>query len=177
MRAWLLALLAMTVPLTGCAFEGDGPWAPERLTVESATIQSGELMPQQHACDGDDRSPPLSVGDLPPATETIAVVMVDRTSDAPTVGWVVWNIPPGPGYVDIPEDQVPQAASMGENSEGDTAYAGPCPPSGQEHTYRFTVYAVDRSIPLDQGASWEALEDRLGGHAIAKGHISAPYTR
>lgn len=177
MRAWLLTFLLLAVPLAGCTLEGDGLWAPERLTVSSPTIQPGEMIPQQHACDGDDRSPPLSIGDLPPATETVAIVMVDRTGEAPPVGWVMWNIPTGPGYVDIPEDQVPHGATVGENSEGDTSYAGPCPPSGQEHTYRVTVYAVDRSLPIDQGASWEELEDHLDGHAIAQGHISAPYAR
>lgn len=177
MRAWLLTLLLLTVPLAGCTFDGDGLWAPERLTLTSATVQPGGTIPQQHTCDGADRSPPLSVGDLPPATETVAVVMMDQTGQAPEIGWVMWNVPTGPGYVDIPEDRVPHGASMGENSQSESTYAGPCPPAGEEHTYRVTAYAVDRSLTLDTGAPWEDVEDRLDGRAIAQGQILAPYAR
>ena len=33
--------------------------------------------------------------------------------------------------------------------EGDPAYFGPCPPPGDAHRYKFTLYAVDTPIELD----------------------------
>ncbi len=177
MRPLLVACILMAVPLSGCALENGDLWAPDRLTVTSPTIQNEGEFPQQHACDGADRSPGLSVGDLPPGTQTVAVVLKDVSGNAPSVGWVMWNVPTGPTYVDIPEDRTPHQADVGTNSEGTMAYAGPCPPAGQEHTYRFTVYAVDRALNLDSGSTWDALEEHLQGRVIAQGHLSATYAR
>lgn len=170
MRAWILLVPLLTLPLAGCTV-GAG------LTVSSPTVQPGEPIPPQHTCDQNDRSPPLDVGSIPAEAKTLAIAMTDRTGEAPSVGWVVWNIQAGPGSVQVPEDRVPAGASVGTNSKGEQAYAGPCPPSGSEHTYRFTAYAVDRTLSLEDEATLEELKHRLEDRVLARGHLSAPSSR
>lgn len=171
MRAWLLSVCLLAVPAAGCALEGG------QLAVSSPTIQSGEPIPRQHTCDENARSPPIEVENLPPGTETVMLVMTDRTGEAPSVGWILWNIEPGPGYVQVPEGQTPSGASVGSNSEGARGYAGPCPPSGSEHSYRFSAYALDKALSVEDGASLDEVQDRRSGHVVAEGHLVAPYAR
>jgi phosphatidylethanolamine-binding protein (PEBP) family uncharacterized protein len=73
------------------------------------------------------RSPAFSVSDVPAETARLAFKMVDR--DVP-------SYPHGGGTV----------AYRGQNEipAGAFSYKGPCPPSGQQHTYEWTVQALDR---------------------------------
>lgn len=180
MRRWTLALLLVLAPLAGCTDGGPGQDAPASLSVASATIQPGEPIPTQHTCDGANRSPALDVTDLPEGTQTVALIVDDP--DAPTaepfVHWLAWNVPASGGTASLPEGGTPSGTVEGANGADGTGYTGPCPPREDgAHTYRFTAYAVDRSLPLEEGASRGALEDALSGHVLATGRLSATYDR
>ena len=73
------------------------------------------------------RSPAFGVSDVPGETARLAFKMVDK--DVPTY-------PHGGGTVAY--------RGKGEIPAGAFAYKGPCPPSGQQHNYEWTVQALDR---------------------------------
>jgi phosphatidylethanolamine-binding protein (PEBP) family uncharacterized protein len=72
------------------------------------------------------RSPAFTVSDVPAGTVKLAFKMIDK--EVPTYphggGTIVYS-----GSSDIPA--------------GAFSYKGPCPPSGQQHSYQWTVHALD----------------------------------
>ncbi|MFB6077014.1 MAG: YbhB/YbcL family Raf kinase inhibitor-like protein, partial [Candidatus Nanohaloarchaea archaeon] len=104
-------------------------------------------------------NPPLAVTGVPAEAETLALVMDDPDAK-PVAGkvwdhWVVWNLPAN--TTEIPEDASFDTADEGVNDFGEQGYGGPNPPD-QEHTYVFTLYALDTELDLDPGASKADLE-------------------
>lgn len=172
-------MLVVTVALTGCSLEqvltGAGG-----LAVTSPTFEDREPLPRQHTCDGPGTSPPLSVGNLPEGTETVALIVDDQDTPGrlPYAHWLVWNAPASGGTASFPEDRAPDGAREGTNGAGAIGYDPPCPPRDDgQHVYRFTVYAVDRSLSLEEGAERSDLVDALEGHVLAQGRLSATYDR
>jgi phosphatidylethanolamine-binding protein (PEBP) family uncharacterized protein len=73
------------------------------------------------------QSPAFTVSDVPPDTARLAFRMVDRE---------VPSYPHGGGTVAyMGKDDIPAGAF---------SFKGPCPPPGQQHTYEWTVQALDR---------------------------------
>jgi phosphatidylethanolamine-binding protein (PEBP) family uncharacterized protein len=74
------------------------------------------------------RSPAFTVSNVPMGTARLSFKMVDK--DAPTY-------PHGGGTI----------AYVGKSDirAGAFSYKGPCPPAGQQHTYEWTVQALDRN--------------------------------
>lgn len=180
MRRRLLLLASLSLVLAGCATGEPTPIdVPQTLGVSSPTIQPDSPIPQQHTCDGADRSPALTVSDLPSDARTVALVVDDPDAPGGTfVHWVVWNVRVEGGTAQIPEGSVPQDAREGQNDAGGTGYTGPCPPSEDgAHRYRFTAYALDRTIQLEQSATKADLLTAIEPHALAKGTLSASYDR
>ena len=62
--------------------------------------------------------------------------------------WIVADIPPETTGFEL--GATPDGV-VAQNSTGQSAYMGPCPPSGTHH-YRFTVYALDKKTGLTEGA-------------------------
>ena len=74
------------------------------------------------------RSPAFTLSDVPTETAQLAFRMIDR--EVPTY-------PHGGGTVPY--------HGKGEIPAGAFSYKGPCPPSGQQHAYEWTVQALDRN--------------------------------
>jgi Raf kinase inhibitor-like YbhB/YbcL family protein len=68
-------------------------------------------------------------------------------------------------------------ALQGKNGFGEIGYAGPCPPSGSPHHYRFTLYALDKSLSLAAGASKEQVLEAMQGHVLAESQLIYIYQR
>lgn len=77
------------------------------------------------------RSPAFMLSDVPPATTHLAFMMIDKN---------VPSYPHGGGIVPYDEAR--------EIPAGAFSYKGPCPPSGQQHTYEWTVRALDQNGKL-----------------------------
>ena len=54
-------------------------------------------------------------------------------------------------------------------------YAGPKPPRGKRHVYRFTVYALDSVLNLGPGAGKRAFLRAAEGHVLQKGSLSGVF--
>ncbi len=147
------------------------------IDVSSPVMANGERLPTRFTCDGTGISPAVAWSGVPEGTDKLAIVLDDPAAGVTVVHWALFDIDPAlPG---VAEDDVPDGAHQARNSET-SGYDGPCPPAGKgEHTYRLSVYALDRAMPeaLGEGAdlldALEALEER----AIAKGTMRLLYSR
>lgn len=148
--------------------------APLRLA--SPAFADGAPIPDQYGYTARDVNPPLDIEGVPNATESLALVMDDPDAVEPAGKvwdhWIVWNI--DPEMTAIPEDWNADGALEGQNDYGGRGYGGPNPPD-REHTYRFTVYALDTMLALDSGATKRELEDAIDGQVLAEATLEGTY--
>ena len=183
-RAGLLAgpiALLVSTAATGCSNGSDPPDPaetnaplPSTIQVSSSVFEDGEPIPPGYSCDGTDSSPPLEWKHVPDDAAALALVMSDP--DAPSGTFYHWIV------TDIPADSTgfelgatPDGV-VAQNSTGESAYQGPCPPSGTHH-YLFTVYALDEKVGLTEGTDTTDALDAIQQVAVADGTLVGTYTR
>lgn len=133
----------------------------------------------EHTGRGADRSPELVLEGLSPEAVRLAVILEDL--DHPIRGfphWLVWNLPAAPR---IPAG-LPAGGRLPEQGDacqglayGLRRYAGPKPPRGARHRYRFTVYALDCPLTLGPWATRRALLRAMGGHILQTGELTGAF--
>ena len=136
-------------------------------------------MPLENTCEGDDVSPPLSWSGVPEEAASV-VVIVDDPDAGGFVHWVVFDIPPD--VEDLPSevpdgDEVETGGKQALNDSGEVGYSGPCPPVGEEHTYRFRVLALDAMFGVEPGVAASEAIDATEGHVLAEGVLTAKFAR
>ena len=147
----------------------------ESITVTSSAFEADQPIPRHYTCDGHDVSPPLAWDGTPGDAEAMALVVDDP--DAPGGTYVHWIVLDGaPATTSVDEGSVPSGGVQAANSDGDAAYAGPCPPSGTHH-YRFTVYALDAPTGLADGAGTDEALAAIDDHVVARGQLVGTYSR
>lgn len=137
------------------------------LSFRTPAFTHGESIPAEYTCEGDDVSPALTVGNVPDDAAALAVVVDDPDAPAGTfTHWLLWNVPAD--TVEFPEGVAPREevadlgrAKQGENDFGDVGYRGPCPPEGETHEYRFTLYVLAEELDVDAGAVRTEVQDAL----------------
>jgi Raf kinase inhibitor-like YbhB/YbcL family protein len=172
-------LLVLSLALAACS-SGAEPRAeralPEPIAVSSPAFAGGAAIPERFTCQGEDRSPPLRWSGVPAGTAELALVVDDP--DAPRGTYVHWILigidPSGTG---LAEATVPPGARQVRNSAGKAAYAGPCPPEGPAHHYRFTVYALRRGPEVAGDAGPEAAVAAIEAAATARGRLIGTFGR
>jgi Raf kinase inhibitor-like YbhB/YbcL family protein len=174
--------VVLLVSLAGCG--GDDERAASTTTTVDGAKETGMQLtspafdhdgeiPVRFTCDGDDVSPPLTLGDVPAAAVALVVIMDDPDAPGGTWDhWVEYDIAP---LGEIPEDAGP-LGMPGENSWGRTGYGGPCPPDG-EHRYFFTVYALGSRLDLPAGADKAAVLDAIEGKVLDEATLMGRYRR
>ncbi len=153
------------------------------LTVSSSAFQEGTSLPSKYTCDVTAAiSPPLSFGNVPTTTKSLALIMHDPDvpkslkPDGNFDHWVLFNI--SPTTTQIPEGTSP--GTLGANGAGKSAYYNPCPPAQpepSEHRYFFTLYALDTLLPLKEGASRADVEKAMEGRIIEQAQLIGKYKR
>ncbi|MBE9126543.1 MULTISPECIES: YbhB/YbcL family Raf kinase inhibitor-like protein [unclassified Coleofasciculus] len=154
--------------------------AQETMNLESPAFDTNEMIPSQYTCDGEDISPALNWDAPPTGTQSLALIVDDP--DAPNrtfVHWVAYDI--APEVRQLPEGIPTQATlanggTQGENDFGNLGYGGPCPPSGT-HRYFFKLYALDRALGLESGATKAQLEAAMSGHILGSAELIGRYSR
>lgn len=153
------------------------------LTLSSDAFEPDDMIPARFTCEGENINPPLTITDTPDGTMSLALVVEDP--DLPgqvkkQLGieifdhWVAYNIPPS--TTDIPADE--PIGTQGQNSGEEVGYTGPCPPAGHtptKHRYIFTVYAIDTTLNLEEGATKEELMSAIRGHTVASAELVGYY--
>jgi Raf kinase inhibitor-like YbhB/YbcL family protein len=154
--------------LTGCGLVGAATTFQGEFTVTSSVISHG-IIPVRYTCHGEGLSPPLHWSGAPAGTKTLALVVDD--SDAPItpyIYWIVFDI--NPSTTDIQAGQLPSGARQAINSAGHAAYDPLCP-HNQEHSYRFTVYALHSPVSLPNGTGLKSAWLAISRAAIAHGRL------
>jgi hypothetical protein len=178
-------LVATGAVVSGC-MGGEEPDNTGTFSVSSLAFEDGEEIPTQYTCEneGEVDSPPLRIEGVPEETETIALIVDDPDASGGTfVHWLLWNLP-------ADTEQIPQSvphgpavselggAEQGTNDNGDVGYFGPCPPPDDgSHTYRFTVYAVEKELEVEAGATRDELDATLNGSTIGTARLTGTYER
>ena len=148
----------------------------------STAFQQGEPIPAIYSCNGEGVSPPLSWGQPPAGTQSLALILDDPDAPGGTWNhWILFNIPPGLRALqeDLPitgKNQDPEAVFVGSNSWGRPDYGGPCPPSGT-HRYFFKLYALDTTISLLPGTTKRELLNAINGHILADSELMGTFSR
>lgn len=147
------------------------------LRLRSPTFDDGDPIPDRYGYTAENVNPPLEIEGVPEGTQTLALVMDDPDAVEPAGKvwdhWVVWNVDPGTSR--IPEDWDAPGAIEGRNDYGERGYGGPNPPD-REHTYRFTLYALDAELELEAGASAAELEAAMEGSVVAETRLDGTFT-
>lgn len=168
MRKYIVTFLLL------CAVQGTS-FAVD-LTLESTAFKQNSLIPNQFTCNGSDTSPPLTWHNIPPKTQSLALIISDP--DAPNGEWIHWimfNIPPTLTELDEGAP-LPQGAASGKNNWGTLNYRGPCPPLGL-HRYVFTLYALDKLLTVDNGSSKDIIMNAMTGHVIGTAELIGLYQK
>lgn len=151
-----------------------GIMSPSTLSLTSTAFEHKASMPSKYTCDGPNTSPPLSWGGTPEGTASFALIMDDPDAPGGTWDhWIVFNI--SPSVHGVAEGEEPEGMP-GTSSFGSTGYGGPCPPSGT-HRYVFRMYALDRDLDLQGGASKQEVLDAMKEHIIAQAELIGMYQR
>jgi len=152
------------------------------MQLESASFREGEPIPERHARDGKDTSPPLKWSGAPEKTKSLALICDDPDAPRGTwVHWVIFDLPPT--LTGLPEG-VPKGANpavggvQGKNDYGDVGWGGPQPPRGHGvHHYHFRLSALDRTLGLPAGSTKAEVEAALRGHVLAEAKLMGTYRR
>ncbi len=148
----------------------------ELLHIRCPGIEDGKFL-LDHTGRGRDLSPELLLENLSPEAVTLAVTLEDLSH--PIKGfthWLVWNLPASgriPGA--IPAGRTVSGGGVQGVAYGLHRYAGPKPPKGRTHTYRFTVYALDCALDLSSSARKKAFLRKAEEHILQKGSISGEF--
>lgn len=148
--------------------------ASPQMALKTTSFLAGGSIPQKYTCDGQNSNPQLTFENAPRETKTFALIIDDPDSNpSGFVHLVVWNVLNKTKEIKVGiVDGV-----QGKNSFGSIGYSGPCPPEGEQHTYRFKLYALDAELALPEGSTKEDLQKTMGGHILAEAEINGEYKR
>jgi len=178
-RAWLGAVaaggLASVAGCTGGNTPVDGRVRQQGdLALTSPAFADGGEIPVAYTRDGANRNPPLSAEAVPDDAASLVVVVDDPDADRTFDHWLAWDVPPEVGT--IPEGwDPPESVTQGRNGFGNRRYDGPDPPDGEEHTYRFKLFAVERRLELPGSASKSRIGDEIDGDILARTQLTGSY--
>lgn len=128
---------------------------------------------------GEDVSPEFVIQDLSPDAKTLAIILEDLSH--PIKGfthWIIWDIPAAAKIEKAipPGRAVPSLGNARQGiGYGLHRYAGPKPPRGKRHIYRFTVYSLDRGIGLSASAGKRAFLRKAESYILQKGCLTAVF--
>ncbi len=149
--------------------------------LTSSAIRPQHELPARFSCDGAQVSPPLAWSGAPPHTATFALIVDDPDAPHGTfTHWVLFNLPSDVDHLDeriSPAPQLDNGASQGRNDFGRLGYGPPCPPHGETHRYRFTLYALDAPLHMQAGATRQQALQAMQAHVLAQAQLVSMYKR
>ena len=145
------------------------------LEFECIGMDGGSKFPIEYTGRGQDISPEFIIKNLSPNAKTLAVTLEDLSHPIKDfTHWVIWNIPATDRIKkNIPVGKtVPMLGNARQGiGYGFHCYAGPKPPKGKKHTYRFTVYSLDCEINISANSMKRNFLKMAERHIIQKGSI------
>jgi hexosaminidase len=151
------------------------------FALRSSDVREGGTLPDSTVlkgldCSGPNISPHLQWTNAPAATRSFVLVLNDYQARAGDgfVHWAVYNIPATvtevPSNAGASEGDIAGVGRQAFNDFLHPSYGGPCPPPGDPHVYRFTLYAIDLPVIDDAGTpmTWRKLRVIIDGHTLAQ---------
>lgn len=145
------------------------------LEFECVGLREGGDFPIEHTGRGADTSPEFVLNNLSPNAESLIITLEDLSHPVKNfTHWVIWNLPAS--------DKIPAGIPHGKTipaltnacqglGYGIHRYAGPKPPKGKRHEYRFTIYALNSKLHLSPRSRKRKVLKAAQGHIIQTGHI------
>ena len=139
----------------------------ENMKITSSVFQNGEPIPKKYGYNFENINPPLQIIDIPENTKSLVLIMDDPDA-MEAVGkiwthWLIANI--SPNVTIIPENTIPSNSIEGKNDFNETGYGGPAPPD-KEHTYNFTIYALNSILDIKKNFSKSEVLELMKKHII-----------
>lgn len=163
------------------AFEDSVEGEGMALEVSSLVFEDQSPIPVDYTCDGDNVSPPIAWSGAPSDVRSFALICDDPDAPMGTwVHWVVYDIPSD--ETELPEAvpdlrELPSGAHHGRNDFKNLGYGGPCPPAGNPHRYFFKLYALDKMLQLEPGATKQEVREAMEGHVLDQAELVGTYQR
>jgi hypothetical protein len=147
------------------------------LTISSPAFADKGQMAAKYSCDGEGVSPPLSFGNVPPRTASLALIVEDPDipeqfkSQIPSGvfdHWVMWDIAPeSKGFAE-------GAGKGGINATGGQGFFAACPPD-KAHRYFFKLFALDKKLTGVAIKSKADLQAAMAGHILQQAEMIGMY--
>lgn len=150
------------------------------MKVYCPALLSGKYFPNKYAHrniqGGQNISPPVLWGEVPPGTRSFVLSVIDRHPTARSwIHWYVINIPHS--LREIAErasgdrSRMPTGSMELRNSFGDLGYGGPSPNKNTgAHEYEITMMALSvESLPVGPYSTPEECEEEMRGTVLARG--------
>ena len=149
--------------------------AAETLQLRASTFHDGDLIPSQHAGEGNDTAVELQWTNAPAGTRSFVLLVEDP--DAPNgtfVHWLRYDVPATARAVKTNESEI---GLEGLNDFDTTAWRGPAPPPDHgQHRYFFRLFALDvPTLDLPEGARADAVQQRMQGHVVGRAELVGRY--
>ena len=199
---WGTALAAaLAVSVLGCSGEDYvlEQNVPLTISVTSPLYEDDGRFPEKYTCYGDEISPPIEWSGVPDNAKSIAVTFedldvttrYDRDSLGSWSHWVLFAIPPdatglGEG---ASTGSLPISVREGTNDEKKMGYSSPCVLQAADgvgsdfrgntvpHRLVFSVYALDKTLDLEPGATKSELLRAIDGNILAGGQLMAKFAK
>lgn len=143
------------------------------LDFECIGIKDGDVFPLKNTLRGSNLSPSFQIKNLSSDAVTFIITLEDLSHPIKNfTHWIIWNIPAS--------NIVPEAIPSGKRTMngalqgigyGLHRYAGPKPPKGKTHKYRFTIYVLDCSLDLNPFSLKRTVLRKADKHIIQQGAI------
>ena len=141
----------------------------------------GDKLNHQHACEAEDRSPPLQFAGIPAKAKSMAVLMIDQgASRGDSTLWIIYNLPAK--TMVLPENQphVRDIKGLGmqlQNVDGKFGYKGPCPTTGSTRRFVIEAFVLDTQLELPETADRRDFLLAVEGHILARTKVNGRYKK
>jgi Raf kinase inhibitor-like YbhB/YbcL family protein len=171
-----LSIVTTSSSVAPVTLDTAAPQAGKLLTL-TLPFADGQPIDPAFTCKGADQSPPISWANVPAEATELAISVIDLDSDPPGfVHWVVSGIDPSTTGLD--QGTIPEGSPQSKNDFGSVGWKGPCPPAGTQHTYLFTLYALNNDPAIDESmtgsAAISSLEDNQVASVAVAGTFASP---
>jgi Raf kinase inhibitor-like YbhB/YbcL family protein len=158
-----------------------------RIQLTSLAFKDHGPLPERFTADGEGVSPPLDWGDLPPGTQSLALIVQDADAPTPTpfVHAIAVDIDPrkkrlleGELLATDEDEGRNTALNLGRNSYLKQAWLPPDPPPGHGvHRYAFQLFALADGAGFSESPGREEFTEAIKMRAIASGCLIGTYSR
>lgn len=149
------------------------------LEFDCIGLENGGKFPHENTGRGQNISPEFVIKNLSPKAKTLAITLEDLSHPVKNfTHWIIWNIPAAER---IEKDiKAGKSVPMLQNAQqgigyGFHRYAGPKPPKGKKHIYRFSIYALDCAIDLSANSMKKTFFKKAQNHILQAGSITGEF--